>query len=347
MLGAASLVGGLVSGVGSLISGGKAKKAAGNHLNQLSQQLQSMLREGRISHQQYQQEMNALMSQIGENPNLDLQNLDMSGARDMYSSLVGEAESRGQSLIDSTREYGQGIIDTQQKSATEAMGRMQTRAALASGGRMTGEEIARDAARQASADLNARAVNVGGGQANILQAINRGVASERQQQNQLSVGFNQQRVANKRAAMMGLNQQQMMNQQQELAVAQNVAGMNIGALQQANSMYMGAAGAQAGAEGQFTMAENQSMNQNAQTMFGAEMGLLDRRLGLGQNLANQNLANATSLMQMQMGYQNQMNNVRAQRDSISPIGNMLGALGSGVMAADKASDGQLWGNIFG
>lgn len=331
-----ALIGGAVGAIGSMFSAGKKRKALAAQQRQLaSQRAQAMAEQQRIQ-QQYQQGIAGVRGDIESMRVLqegDLAQLDLSGARGLYGGLAGEARAQQSALLAAAQEYGAGITGAAQDISARELGRAQTRAALASGGRVQGEELARDAARQATTEAVAQQRRIGGGSSALLSAISQAQGQEMAAQRQLSQQFGNVREQKAMQAQAGLMAAEQAAGVRELTALQAGGQAVLQAGQLGGQQVLSALGQQAGAEGQLTQAEVASQR-------AAQMAAYESERDRAIRLANLGLTETGQMTQLQLGqqqlgldFQSQINQAKMARESTSILGAGLGALGTGLMGA--------------
>lgn len=339
-----ALLGGAVGAIGSMFSAGKKRKALKQQQRALASQRASAMAEQRRIQEQFQQGVSGVRGELeglrvlGEG---DLAQLEFGAARGLYGGLAGEARTQQSALLAAAQEYGAGITGAAQDISQREMGRAQTRAALAADGRVQGEELARDAARQATAEAIAQQRRIGGGSSALLSAISQAQGQEMAAQRQLSQQFG------------GVREQRAMQAQQGLMMAEQAAGAReLSALQaggqavlQAGQLggqqVLSALGAQAGAEGQFTEAEAQAARQAQLAAYESERDRALRLADLGLTEAGQVAQFQLGAQQLGLDFQSQQNQAQLARQSTSILGAGLGAIGGGLMAAGQFGKDQL------
>lgn len=331
-----AIAGGILGGIGSMFSAGKKRRALKAQEKALAQQRASAMAEQRRIQEQFQQGVAGVRGDLeglrvlGEG---DLAQLEFGAARGLYGGLAGEARAQQSALLAAAQEYGAGLTGAAQDISQRELGRAQTRAALAAGGRVQGEELARDAARQATAEAIAQQRRVGGGSSALLSAISQAQGQEMAAQRQLSQQFG------------GIREQRAMQAQQGLMMAEQAAGAReLSALQaggqavlQAGQLggqqVLSALGQQAGAEGQFTEAEAMAQRSAQMAAYESERDRAIRLANLGLTTTGQMTELQLGAQQLGLDFQSQQNQAQLARQSTSILGAGLGALGSGLMGA--------------
>lgn len=340
-----ALIGGAVGAIGGMISAGKQRKALRAQQRALQSQRASAMAEQRRIQEQFQSGISGVRSQLEGLPVLseqDLAQLDFSAARGLYGGLTSEAQAQQSALLAAAQGFQGELTGAAGDISQREMAAAQTRAALARDGRVAGEELARDAARQATAEAVAQQRRIGGGSSALLSAISQAQGQEMAAQRQLSQQFG------------GIREQRAMQAQAGLMSAEQAAGAReLGALQaggqavlQAGQLggqqLLSALGAQAGAEGQFTEAEVQAQRQAQMAAFESERDRALRLADLGLTEAGQMAQFQLGAQQLGLDFQSQMNQAQLARQSTSILGAGLGALGTGLMGAAqiKALEGK-------
>lgn len=344
-----ALLGGAVGAIGSMFSAGKKRKALKAQQRALASQRASAMAEQRRIQEQYQQGISGVRSDLeglrvlGEG---DLAQLEFDAARGMYGGLAGEARTQQSALLAAAQEYGAGLTGAAQDISAREMGRAETRAALAADGRVAGEELARDAARQSTAEAIAQQRRIGGGGSALLSAISQAQGQEMAAQRAIS------------QQMGGVREQRTMQARQGLMMAEQAAGAReLSALQaggqavlQAGQLggqqVLSALGAQAGAEGQFTEAEVQAQRAAQMASYESERDRALRLANLGLQETGQMAQFGLGAQQLNLDFQSQMNQAKLARESTSILGAGLGAIGGGLMAAGSLGQDQATTDIF-
>jgi hypothetical protein len=331
-----AIAGGALGAVGSIFSAAKKKKALAQQQKELAAQRRAALAEQKNIMSQYQEGISGVRGILEGAPTLtaeQLGTLDLSGARGMYGGLAGEARAQQSGLLSAAQQYSQDITGKAQELGQEQLSAARMREALASGGRVQGEELARDAARQTQAETIAQARRVGGGGSALLGAIAQSQGQTQAAQRAISQQYGAMAQQERAAARAGVAGAQQAAGQMEFGAMQSGGQAVLQAGQVGGQQVLSALGQQAGAEGQLTQAEFNAMR-------AAEMAQYESELGRAQRLANLGLTETGQVSQFQLGaqqlgldFQQQMNQAQLQQQSTSILGAGLGALGQGLMGA--------------
>lgn len=344
------LLGGAVGAIGSMISAGKKRKALKEQEKQLGIQRSQALAEQRRIAGQYAEGMAGVRAELAGMPTLsaeELATLDLSGARGLYGGLAGEAMAQRSELLGAAQDYQAQLAGAAGDISQRELGTAQMRAALASGGRVQGEELARDAARQATAEAIAQQRRVGGGSSSLLSAIAQAQGQEMAAQRGLSQDFG--RIAEQRAmqAQAGLMAAEQAAGARELSALQAGGQAVLQAGQLGGQQVLSALGSQAGAEASMTQAEIESLRGAQLAEFQSEQERALRLANLGVQTVGQQAQFALGAQQLGLDFQSQQNQAQMARQSTSILGAGLGALGSGLMAAGQAGSNQtMLGDLF-
>ena len=331
-----ALLGGAVGAIGSMISAGKKRKALKEQQKQLGIQRSQALAEQRRIAGQYTEGMAGVRAELAGMPTLsaeELATLDLSGARGLYGGLAGEAMAQRSELLGAAQDYQAQLTGAAGDISQRELGSAQMRAALASGGRVQGEELARDAARQATAEAIAQQRRVGGGSSSLLSAIAQAQGQEMTAQRGLSQDFG--RIAEQRAmqAQQGLMMAEQAAGARELSALQSGGQAVLQAGQLGGQQVLSALGSQAGAEASMTQAEIESLRGAQLAEFQSEQERALRLANLGVQTVGQQAEFALGAQQLGLDFQSQQNQAQMARQSTSILGAGLGALGGGLMAA--------------
>lgn len=330
------LIGGAVGAIGGMISAGKQRKALRQQQQALASQRASAMAEQKRIQEQYQQGVAGVRGEIeglrvlGEG---DFAQLDFGAARGLYGGLAGEARAQQSALLAAAQQYGGDLSAAAQDISQREMGRAQTRAALAADGRVQGEELARDAARQATAEAIAQQRRIGGGSSALLSAISQAQGQEMAAQRQLSQQFGGIREQRAMQAQAGLMAAEQAAGARELSALQAGGQAVLQAGQLGGQQVLSALGAQAGAEGQFTEAEVQAARQAQLAAYESERDRAIRLANLGLTEAGQMAQFQLGAQQLGLDFQAQQNQAQLARQSTSILGAGLGVLGTGLLGA--------------
>lgn len=331
-----ALIGGGLQAFGGLLGAAKKRKALKNQQKRLEQQKGQAFSDFDAAQSRFTDQYGNIISGLEGMADLgDLQNLDLNQARGLYGGLVDEARGQQAGLLDTARGIGDEFKTAQAQINEQSLQRGQDRLAMASGGRVQGEELALDQVRRGSANAVNQIKNIGGTGSNVLAAINQTMAGEANATRNVNMDFGRMREAKTMQAQNALINSEARADAGTMNALGHAGNIELGAMRAGNQNLLGAMGQQAGFEGQATMAEVNSANQNQLAQLNASREKSLTLAGYQSQFAGQQLGMDMSRIQLGSNYDQQMNNAQLQRQGTSIFGSALGAVGTGLLGASQ------------